>query len=308
MQLFFLTFFCLTLFASNSIFCRAALITYGTGPLSYTALRALSAAAMLCLLCLVGVIRKKDASDIEAGDSSSSTEERNVGHESTIRQAWNVGSWKAAFFLFLYMFTFSLAYVGLPSAAGTLILNVSVQIAMIGWGCWLGVYPKRLQCAGLAVALFGLALLVSPGLSETPPLWNSFLMMSCGLSWGGFTLCARGAGPASLATAGNFMRCVPAAVLVALAAICFEPSAEPLGILNAVIAGALPSACGYVLWYSIVPRYSIVVASIIQLSVPIITAALAVPILSESITFRLVFCAVLILGGIAVAMLNGKRE
>ena len=49
MRLFLLTLFCLTLFASNSIFCRAALVTWGMEPLQYAAVRSLSAAAMLAL-------------------------------------------------------------------------------------------------------------------------------------------------------------------------------------------------------------------------------------------------------------------
>ena len=45
-----LTLLCMTLFASNSVFCRAALVEYGMDPGQYTAVRGLSAAATLCLL------------------------------------------------------------------------------------------------------------------------------------------------------------------------------------------------------------------------------------------------------------------
>ena len=50
MRLFGLTLLCMTLFASNSVFCRAALVEYGMDPGQYTAVRGLSAAATLCLL------------------------------------------------------------------------------------------------------------------------------------------------------------------------------------------------------------------------------------------------------------------
>ena len=57
MTLFLSTAFCLTLFALNSIFCRAALVIWGMEPLQYTAVRGLSAAAMLDLLCAVHLVR-----------------------------------------------------------------------------------------------------------------------------------------------------------------------------------------------------------------------------------------------------------
>ena len=75
----------------------------------------------------------------------------------------------------------------------------------------------------------------------------------------------------------------------------------------ALAAGALASALGYILWYVIVPRYSLVSASVIQLSVPLITALLAVLLLSEPVTPRLALCSVPILGGICLALLGGRQ-
>ena len=114
MRLFLLTLFCLTLFALNSILCRAALITWGMEPLQYTAVRSLSAAAMLAFLCMSRVIKPQE----------------NGG---TIwKQVWQQSSWAGGMCLFMYMLSFSLAYVSIPSAAGTLILNISVQFGMVG--------------------------------------------------------------------------------------------------------------------------------------------------------------------------------
>ena len=48
-------------------------------------------------------------------------------------------------------------------------------------------------------------------------------------------------------------------------------------------------------------------SSIIQLSVPLITAVLAVILLAEPITLRLVVCAIPILGGICLALLAKKN-
>mgnify|MGYP006905745864 FL=1 len=49
--LYFLTFLCMANFGMNSILCRAALVWYGMGPLQYTAIRCLSGAVMLALIC-----------------------------------------------------------------------------------------------------------------------------------------------------------------------------------------------------------------------------------------------------------------
>lgn len=289
MRLFLLTTFCLTLFALNSILCRGAIMTWGMEPLQYTAIRSLSAAVMLAFLCTSRVIKPLE------------------GAGSVWKQVWAQSSWAGGFFLFMYMLAFSLAYVSIPSAAGTLILNISVQFGMVGWGIWQGLRPGRRQVAGLAIAFAGLAALMSPGLTA-PPLISSLLMVVAGLAWAGYTLCGRAATSAPLATAGNFFRCAVAGAITACLAICLEGTAHPMAYLCALGAGALASALGYTLWYAVVPRYSLVGSSIIQLSVPLITAVLAVILLAEPITLRLVLCAIPILGGICIALLARKNS
>lgn len=287
MQLILLTILCLTLFASNSILCRAALVGWDMGPLQYTAVRALSAAAMLAVLCCA---RRE-------GGAASARE--------ALAGAWRESSWAGAFFLFAYMLCFSLGYVSIPSAAGTLVLNMSVQLAMLGWGLHQGTIPGRGQCAGLAVACAGLVALLMPGLSA-PPLGSALLMAGAGIAWGGYSLVGRRSSSAVLATVGNFLRCVPAGIAALLLACLLEHAAQPQALCCAIAAGALASALGYVLWYMIVPRYSLVASSVIQLAVPVITAALAAVFLSEAVTVRLVVCAVLILGGIAAAVVSRR--
>ena len=76
----------------------------------------------------------------------------------------------------------------------------------------------------------------------------------------------------------------------------------------AVVSGGIASSLGYILWYAIVPRYSLVSSSIIQLSIPVITALLAVIFLGEAITWHLVFCSALILGGIGMATLAQRQK
>lgn len=288
MRLFLATAFCLTLFALNSILCRAALVVWGMEPLQYTAIRGLSAAVMLALLCAVHVVHAIP------------------GQGSVWKQAWKQSSWAGSLFLFLYMICFSLAYLTMPSAAGTLIINISVQFGMVGWGLAHGMRLTRMQGAGLGLAFSGLLALLSPGLTA-PPLTSALLMVISGLAWGGYSICGRGASSASLATAGNFFRCAIAGLITACAALLLESPAHPAAWACALAAGAVASAPGYVLWYVIVPRYSLTGSSVIQLSVPLITAVLAVLLLDEPITLRLALCSVPILGGICLA-LTSKQE
>ena len=113
-------------FGMNSILCRAALVWYGMGPLQYTAIRCLSGAVMLALICSLRLADRKHAG---------------TGKEA-FREAFSQSSWLGGAFLFGYMFCFSLCYVDMPAAAGTLILNVSVQFGMLGWGIWAGMRPN----------------------------------------------------------------------------------------------------------------------------------------------------------------------
>ena len=103
------------------------------------------------------------------------------------------------------------------------------------------------------------------------------------------------------------MRCVPAGLAVGAGALLLEISAPWQAVACAVVSGGIASSLGYILWYAIVPGYSLVTSSIIQLSIPVITAALAAIFLSETVTWHLVFCSVLILGGICLATLAGRR-
>lgn len=289
--LYVLTIACMANFGLNSILCRASLIWYGMGPLQYTAVRCLSGAVMLALLCSLHLAER--------------------GHQSTVKEsfkeAFAQSSWFGGAFLFGYMICFSLCYVDMPAADGTLILNVSVQFGMLGWGLWVGQRPNRGQAIGLILATGGLVALLMPGL-EVPPLVNGLLMMGSGLCWSGYSLCGRGASSAGLATVGNFLRASVFALAAGGAALYMESLPSLPALLCALTAGALCSGLGYILWYAIVGEYTLVTSSVIQLSVPVMTAFMGLWILGEPLTARLAGCSVLILGGICLTALAGARR
>ena len=74
------------------------------------------------------------------------------------------------------------------------------------------------------------------------------------------------------------------------------------GILLAVLSGALASGMGYVVWYAALRGLTATRAATVQLSVPVLAAAGGVVFMSEGVSLRLLVAAVVILGGVALAL------
>jgi len=277
-----LTSLAMVAFAGNSLLCRVALKHTSIDPASFTTIRLISGAAMLWL-----VVR--------------------MSH----RTPGGSGNWWSAFALFVYAAGFSFAYVSLPAASGALLLFGAVQATMIGHGIWTGERFRRLQLAGLLLALGGLVGLLLPGLSA-PPLFGALLMLGAGVAWGIYSLRGKGAGDPVNVTAGNFLRAVP--ISAALSIIMFNnTSVDNAGFWYAISSGALASGIGYAIWYTAVPALKATSAATVQLSVPVIAALGGIVFLAEPITLRLTVTSVAILGGIALVILekrpgNGARQ
>ena len=86
---------------------------------------------------------------------------------------------------------------------------------MIFWGLRKGERLHAIQIIGLVAALGGLVVLMLPGITA-PPLIGSLLMLSAGVAWGIYSLRGKGETSPASATAGNFLRAVPFAVLVSV--------------------------------------------------------------------------------------------
>ncbi len=272
----FLVVLAMTAFAANSLLCRMALRNGAIDPGSFTAIRIASGAAVLWLIA-----RLRD------------------------RTMTSAGSWWSAAALFAYAAAFSFAYVELPAAVGALILFCAVQVTMIGYGLWKGERIGRIQAAGLALAIAGLVTLLSPGLSAPSP-GSAALMLAAGIAWGIYSLRGKGSGDPTIATAGNFLRAVPLAVILSLATLA-SASASAAGVLYAVASGGLASGVGYAIWYAALPGLTATKAATIQLSVPVVAAVGGVVLLGEAITPTLVVSSAAILGGIALVVAARRR-
>ena len=264
-------------FAANSLLCRVALRDTAIDAMSFTTLRLAAGALTLWLI----VSLRNDRAGV-------------------------AGSWPSACALFAYAIAFSLAYRSLSAAAGALLLFGSVQATMTGYGLWRGERLRARQWAGLLLALGGLVGLMAPGLSA-PPVAAALLMVAAGMAWAVYSLRGKGGGDATAATAGNFLRAVPLALLLS-AATLGAARWDAAGFGYAVASGALASGIGYAIWYTALPGLRATSAATVQLSVPVIAAAGAILFLGESLTLRLLLASAAILGGIALVVLAPRAQ
>ncbi len=268
-------------FAANSVLARLALREDEIDGGSFTVVRICSGAVVLALLVS------------SRGGGLAALKEN--------------GSWGAAFALFGYAAAFSFAYRSLDAGVGALILFGAVQITMIAVGMHRGERPRSSEWFGLALALFGLGYLVSPGL-RAPSLVGATLMATSGVAWGCYSLAAKGIRSPTAATAGNFVRATPMATLMVLVVWATgQPHASWSGLELAMISGAITSGLGYAIWYTALKDLSTSRAAIVQLTVPVIAAVAGVIFLGEQMTWRLVLAAVSILGGVALALLGNRQ-
>ncbi|MGR4872271.1 DMT family transporter [Variovorax sp. LARHSF232] len=265
-------------FAANSILCRLALAQGGIDPASFGSLRLVSGALTLAL-----VLRLRP---------------RPIAVPARV-------DWLAAAMLFAYVAFFSFAYLSLTAGTGALILFGAVQLTMLAAGWRAGESFGRLGGLGFALAAGGLVWLVLPGVSA-PSLLGAVLMALAGVAWGVYSLRGRGVVDPLVATAGNFLRATPLALILSLL-LALQAHASPQGAALAVVSGAITSGLGYVIWYAALPGLTALRAATVQLSVPLIAALGGALLLSEAISLRLVLAGVAILGGIALVLLHKGR-
>jgi drug/metabolite transporter (DMT)-like permease len=263
-------------FAGNSLLCRVALRNTQIDAASFTSIRLVSGAIALWL-----IVRLRDAARVEGAHVDGA-------------------NWWSAFALFAYAVTFSFAYISLPAGTGACCCSARYEATMIAALSWRAV--PTAPVAGLLLAFAGLVGLMLPGIFA-PSLQGSLLMLSAGVAWGVYSLRGRGAGDATRTTAGNFLRAVPFAAILSIAAFPWT-SLDHAGIHYAIVSGALTSGV-------ICDRYTALGAwrahaATVQLSVPVIAALGGVMFLDEH-AVRLVIAAAAVLGGIALVVL-GRRQ
>jgi drug/metabolite transporter (DMT)-like permease len=280
-------------FASNSLLCRAALRQTHIDAASFTFVRLFSGAAALWII-------------VEARKRYTVGRQNSATAQELPKITWiEPGNWTSAFALFVYAAFFSFAYDSLSAGTGALLLFGAVQATMIFWGLRRGEQMDAIQIAGLIVAMTGLIVLLFPGLSA-PPLIGSLLMLGAGVAWGVYSLRGASARDAIAATAGNFLRAIPFAILTSLIAVR-SAHLNSLGLIYAVISGAVTSGLSYVIWYTVLPGLKATSAATVQLSVPVLAAAGGIILLHEPVTLRYVLASLAVLGGIFLVIIEKRR-
>ncbi|MGH8051879.1 MAG: DMT family transporter [Arenimonas sp.] len=274
---FILTSLAMIAFAGNSLLCRLALKTTSIDAASFTTIRLISGAVVLCLIVQV----------------------KGKGQPGK-------ASWLSAFALFVYAAGFSFAYRYVSAATGALLLFGAVQATMISYGFSNGERFQKLQWLGLSIAIAGFIGLLLPGLA-TPPLEGSLLMLLAGIAWGIYSLRGKTHGNPLQTTSGNFLRAAPMALVCSLW-MMDGMQLDYSGIAFAFCSGALTSGMGYVIWYAALPALKATTAATVQLAVPVITAIGGIVLLDEPVSLLLIFASAAILGGIALIIMAKRRN
>lgn len=260
-------------FAANSFFCRYALADGAIDPGSFTFIRLVSGALTLAI-----ILRLRGQLNV-----------------AFVRDKL---SWWSGMALFGYAICFSFAYTQLSTGTGALILFGIVQLSLVTFHVLSGNRLSWLELSGIGIAISGFALLMLPA-AQTPSFTAALLMVSAGICWAVFTLLGRKTGEASIAITHGF-------VLASFLAVVFSPflfSSDSLswsGIIWAMLSGIFASGFGYILWYQVVKRISVLQASVAQLAVPVMAFVAGAFGLGESVTFTAVLSSLLVLGGIAL--------
>lgn len=265
-------------FAANSVLCRMALGAQTIDAAGFTIVRLASGAVTLALLLLLDrVINNTPANTAK-------------------------GSWLAAAMLFAYAICFSFAYNSLSTGSGALILFGSVQISMILFHFMKGNRLRTSEWLGMGLAFFGFVYLILPGVSA-PPVLGFILMLISGVAWAGYTLLGIKSNSPLTDTAWNFIRTTPLLLICALL-YWQQLSSDREGFLLALSSGSIASGIGYALWYKSLPYLSTAVAAVVQLLVPVLAAIAGVVLMGETISQRLVWASLLILGGILLLVMK----
>ncbi|MGR5208957.1 DMT family transporter [Vibrio rotiferianus] len=281
MSTFILTAIAMLAFAANSLFCRMALAEGLIDAGSFTLIRLLSGTITLVFILLVR------------------------GNWRSQRPTTKFSIF-AGLALFGYAALFSFAYINLATGTGALLLFGAVQLTLLAiyWGQ--GQQFKQLELIGIVISLFGFAWLMLPSATR-PDTWSAVLMVVSGICWAGFTALGKQAPtPSSGITWGFISASVVALLLSPL--LLGSASLTNKGIMLAIASGTVASGLGYVLWYQVMKKLSLLQAAVSQLSVPVIALLLGTTFLEEELTLHSLITGAIVLSGIALVFLSRSQN
>ena len=150
------------------------------------------------------------------------------------------------------------------------------------------------------ISYISILILLLPGAS-TPPLGYAALMVLSGIGWAMYSIAGKKMHNPLASSLANFVVAIPFVVLVYLF-FYTQSFINPKGMLLALLSGGLASSGAYVLWYAIVKKIDRVTASSVQLSVPCLAILGGALFIGETLSFRIIISATIILAGIALVI------
>ncbi|WP_135384330.1 DMT family transporter [Vibrio tasmaniensis] len=301
MQTVMITFITLVAFAANSVLCRWALMEQTIDPLSFSIVRIISGTLTLLILLTLS--------------SHSKSREELVNNDKSVETKFKLPfQFTSILSLLVYMFGFSFAYLELGAGLGALVLFVAVQFTMIAAHLFAGNRMSLLEWCGCLLSVSGLVYLLMPTDSTSSPDITSIILMAlAGVGWGIYTLAGKKSTNALQSTTANFafsslVILVLVSPLLVIPNVASQISITEQGLIYAILSGSVASGVGYSLWYYVVKKLDTVVASIAQLSVPVIATLGGVLLLSEPVTMQFIISSTVILLGISLVLVAPKLK
>lgn len=232
--------------------------------------------------------------------------------------------WKAIIGVGLFMSAgqFGLLYlamaVGMPAGLASLVLQAQVLLTVLLAAGFLGERPSRRQLAGVVLGVAGLAV-VALGRSAVAPLLPLIIVLGAALSWAAGNVIARKAKAASGLGLVVWSGAVVPLPLAGLSLLVDGPGAvvgtlanlQLPTILSALYTAAFGSLVGYGIWNRLLASHPSSAVVPFTLLVPVVGMTAAWLVLGEVPTLPELAGGLLLLGGVAVAVLTrtgGPRQ
>jgi O-acetylserine/cysteine efflux transporter len=230
-------------------------------------------------------------------------------------------SWKAIIGVGLFMSAgqFGLLYLGMalgmPPGLASLVLQAQVLLTVLLAARFLGERPSKRQLTGVVLGVAGLAL-VAVGRSLVAPVVPLMIVLAAALSWAAGNIIARKAKAASGLGLVVWSGAVVPLPLAGLSLIVDGPAAvvgtltnlQPATILSALYTAIFASLVGYGIWNRLLSLYPSSAVVPFTLLVPAVGMTAAWLLISEVPTTAELAGGLLLLGGVATAVLQRRAK
>lgn len=226
-------------------------------------------------------------------------------------------SWRAIIGVGLFMSAgqFGLLYLamalGMPAGLASLVLQAQVLLTVLLAAGILGERPTRRQLAGVVLGIAGLAV-VAVGRSLVAPLLPLLIVLAAALSWAAGNILARKARAASGLGLVVWSGAVVPVPLAGLSLLVDGPAAvsdallqlQPVSVLSALYTAVFGSLVGYGIWNRLLGLYPSSAVVPFTLLVPVVGMTTAWLVLAEVPSGAEIAGGLLLLSGVAIAVLR----